>query len=238
MNFRKALSVAIPILAALTTAILLLVSIAHGADATSIHGITIEAPPADVFIPEPMPSGDTWDDIGLFLDPETQRIVFKKTEIAMGPSALDHNIPLQCGVPRMIATAPAEYGMRYGLAAYIPRGVWNLYGKVAIAGPSYAIYNVEVRQGHAEGGQPGIATENAQVVGGGIQSWAGPAHLPFSIPVTAHMIQYYGPYGTANEITVWVTATNCSGFGGAVLGSANGMGPNMITDFLIWRARR
>lgn len=223
---------------ALTLFVCLLAGTVSAQDATSIHGIPIEAPPVDLFLPEPMPSGDTADDIGLFLDPETQRIVFKKTEIAMGPSTLDHNIPLECGVPRMIATAPGEWGMRFGMAAYIPRGVWNLYGKVAIAGPSYAVYNVEVRQGHTEGGQPGIATENAQVVGGGIQSWAGPAHLPFSIPLTAHMIQYYGPYGTANEITVWVTASNCSGFGGAVLGAANGMPANFITDFMIWRVRR
>ena len=136
--------------------------------------------------------------------------------------------------------------MRSGLVAYIPRGVWNLIGTVVIAGPTNIEYDVTVWKGHIASADParsGIVSEAPQAVGGGVTSWTGAAHMPFSIPFAAHLIQYIGAPGTANEISVSVYP-KVNGDAGAALGHVDpdstgygGVPAHYVSSMMITRMR-
>lgn len=210
-----------------------------------IRGIPVALPPA-LWADEPMPSGDSLDGMVLALDPATQTINFKRSHLACGPSSMGWNQSLIGKQDNFLWGAVGEHGMRAGLAAYIPPGVWNLSGSLVIAGPSNVEYVVRVWQGHAPSAHPGrlgIVSESPAIVGGGVDTWCGPSHRPFSIPFVAHLIQYAGLPGTANEIAVSVYP-KVAGDAGAVLGAIGAdetgggyLPANFVSSFMITRVR-
>ena len=213
-------------------------------NATSILGAEIE--PLPPFAGEPMPSGDTSDGLVLAMNPATGKLKFQRAHIACGPSALGENMGLIGRQHNFLWSDAGEYGMRGGLAAYIPSGVWNLDGSLVIAGLSGVEYDVCVWQGMAlsqDPLRPGIVSENAQIVGGGVTTWAGGNYLPFQINFRAHMLQFIGESPLANEIGVSVYP-KCDGPAGAALSAidadSTGHGglPNcFVSSFMIRRER-
>ena len=220
---------------------------ALAADATSLHGIPIQPPPAGLFAPEGSPGGDTADGIGLFADPATATLVWKRASVTAGPSALSANVALAGQQMNLLAGPPdyANHGFRSGLVAYIPAGVWELEGRLVIAGPTNVEYDVVVMQGHTlspDPGRSGIVSEQAQPVGGGVSSWTGAAYLPFTIPFSAHAIQFVGDPGQANELSVWVYPKTPGDGGAALAGIApdsrgGGIPLNFVSTFRVWRSR-
>lgn len=215
-------------------------------NATSIWGIPIQPPPPDLFSPEAPPSGDTPDGIGLFIDPTTGTLAWQRGRITSGPSALGWNAALTGNTQNILVGPVDAQGFRPGLAAYVPPGVWDVEGRVVIAGPSNVEYDVLVMQGHELSPDPnraGIVSEAPQVVGGGVGTSAGPAWMPFSIPFAAYSVQFAGQPGQANEIAVWVYP-KMSGQAGAALGgispndAGGGIPLNYVSSFVVRRMRR
>lgn len=212
-------------------------------DVTSIHGIEIEQLPS--FAQSPMPSGDTSDDFVLSMDPATGKLRFRKTALACGPSALDHNINIPGNVETPLWGPVGQYGMRSGLVAYVPNGVWNLEGILVVAGVTNVEYNIYVKQGHTLSTDPeraGIVSENSAVVGGGVGTQTGPGYLPFAIPFRARMIQFNGGEDQANEISISVfpkTTDNTGAALGLITPNSHGGGipACFVSDFMITRVR-
>lgn len=209
----------------------------------TIHSKTIRPLPS--FAPQPMPDGETSDNYFLGMDPDGT-VTFRAIRQLCGPSSLSENFPLIGRQHNFLVGPVGQWGMRTGLVAYVPPGWWNLQGNLVIAGPSNVEYVIAVWQGHGlspDPARPGIVSENPQIVGGGVHTWTGAAHLPFTIPFCAHLMQYMGEPGTANEIMVSVYP-KVDGSAGSALGlisadaTGNGNLPaNFASSFMITRMR-
>lgn len=213
--------------------------------ADDIRGIPVALPPASLWDTEPFPSGDSPHGKHLALNPANGHIDWLYTHLACGPSALHAHFPLTGNQDNWLVGPVnyADHGFRSELVAYIPRGVWNLYGTLVIAGPTNVEYDIIVLQGHGQSADPGrvgIACDNPQVVGGGVGTWTGAAHMPFSIPFSAHVIQYAGEPGQACEISVSVYP-KYSGPAGSALAVVGGPGMGVpvghVSQFMITRVR-
>jgi hypothetical protein len=225
----------------------------------TIHGLPIIAPPMD--FPRPMPDGDTCENYVLQLVPGSEpgfegvpvAVAFKPVHILQGPSTLGRNLPLPGRTPTPLwdlASLPAgpefdQWGMRGGLAAYVPPGVYEAYGKLVVACPMGTEVNVIVRQGHNLSQNParaGIVSENPEQVGFGVGVTSGGDYRPFTIYFSASSIQFAGAAGQANEISVWAYAKSAET--GAALGVietdefGGGGGPaHMVSELVIKRTR-
>lgn len=175
-------------------------------DATHIHGVEVQIPN---FNGVPMPSGDAaWGRVAS-LNPDTGKIEWRQPHLAIGPSSLLSNV----GIPGRRWTTLwhgiDQDGFRSGLVAYIPRGVWQLWGTIVVAGPGSTAYDIRVMQAHDLSPDPNrvnFVTENRQQVGAGCGVGSAPDHLPAAIPFCAHMIQFFGDEPQACEISVDVYA--------------------------------
>lgn len=226
--------------------LVLVVAPAVAGDATSIWGIPIQPPPPGLFSPEPWPSGDTPDGIGLFVDPATGTLAWQRGRISSGASAVGQMLFLLTGnTQNVIVGDIGPDGFRGHLAAYVPPGVWDVEGRVVLSGPSNTEFDVLVMQGHDLSPDPrraGIVSESPQVVGGGVGTSPGPDWMLFSIPFAAYGVQFRGDPGQANEISVWVYP-KIEGFAGAVMGGVmgnergGGIPLNYVSSFVVRRVR-
>lgn len=183
---------------------------------------------ADLIV-EGFPSGENQEGRVWGWNPNTGRPELRHPKIFFGPMALDAstgNISLTTNTWVPLYGAVDADGFRPGMVAYVPRGRYGLFGKVAIATTSTGkTYYVRVRQGTTEDdpvNQAKIAIGNPVTVGGGIGISPAVASAPFSIPFLAPDIQYAGDPFHADEIWVEVYAENT--------GSAPGAGAAISTS--------
>lgn len=219
-------------------------------DATSLCGLPIESPPLD--FPRPMPDGDTADNYFLSLCPNAlgvpSKLVFRPVHLIAGPSSLGGNIALpgrevtplwELGNP-VSALEFDPNGMRAGLMAYVPPGVYMIFGVLVVACPGSTEVDVIVKQGHTLSGdllRPGIISESAEQVGYGGGTTSASDYRPHQIFFAAPNVQFSGVAGTANEISVWAYVKN--DLGGAALGviasdgAGGGGGPSHMVSWLV-----
>ena len=139
------------------------------------------------------------------------------------------------------------WGFRDQLVSYPSKGVWELDGCVVIAGPTNVEYDIKITRGtalSADPGRAGILTDSPVIVGGGVQTWTGPAYLPFSIPIAAHDINCGLTPGQATELLVWVYPKIDNSAGAAALAvigpDATGQGGlpvALVSSFVVRRVR-
>lgn len=220
----------------------------------TIHGLPIIAPPLD--FPRPMPDGDTCENYVLQLVPGAngvpESVAFKPVHVIAGPSSLTGNLPLvgrqatplwELGDPVNNAEFD-QWGMRGGLAAYVPPGVYKVTGVLVVACPMGTEVNVIAKQGHAlspDPLRPGIVSEGAVQVGAGVGVTSGGDYRPFAIPFAAPLVQFAGQSGQANEISIWAYLK--SDQNGAALGviapdeNGGGCPSNMVSWLMAERVR-
>lgn len=197
-------------------------------DCTSIWGIPIAQPPADLFSAAPHPDNDPAEGLILGVDTKLGMLNFLRPNLGSGPAALTAHMAL---LPRQdtflwsdVSFDPVpgfpQGGFRGGMVEYQSPGTGDFNGRVFVAGPAGVKYHVTVWQAHDPSPDPrraGFVTENRQKIGGGWGTYPGADYLPFAIDFYAEGIQYIGSRGTCCELSVSVyaetNATTCAALG-------------------------